>query len=129
MGLLSERGWALVVIVGSLLGSLGWVLRRREKGAVQLTGMLLVPMGLLMALLSTPLYLGARTLRLERRPGVLVVTEAHLTDDRGVIKPGEPLPEGAFLELGARQGRLIEVRYGSTEGWLPSGTVRVLRLR
>jgi hypothetical protein len=59
----------------------------------------------------------------------LVVPEAHMTDERGVSRPGEPLPEGAFLELGSRKGRLVHVRYGSVEGWIPAAAVRLLRIR
>jgi tetratricopeptide (TPR) repeat protein len=130
MNLLSERSWAILAILASFFASLGWLLRLlRKRGAWQLAGVILVPLGLIAAVVLTPTYFGARTLRLERRPGVLVVPEAHLTDRDGVAQSGDPLPEGAFLELGDRQGRLLHVRYGSVEGWIPSSTVRTLRFR
>ena len=130
MNLLSERSWAILAIFGSFFASFGWLLRLlRKQGAWQLAGVIFVPLGLIAAVVFTPIYFGARTLRLERRPGVLVVPEAHLTDRDGVAQSGEPLPEGAFLELGDRHGRLLHVRYGSVEGWIPSSTVRTLRLR
>ncbi len=130
MNLLSERTWAILAILASLFASFGLLLRLfRKKGAWQLAGVVLVPVGFVAAMVMTPIYLGARTLRTERRPGVLVVPEAHMTDSEGVVQPGEPLPEGAFLELGERKGRLLYVRYGAVEGWIPASTVRTLRLR
>ena len=60
---------------------------------------------------------------------MLVVSEAHLTDDSGAALGADPVPEAAKLEISERRGRLLQVRYGSVEGWLPASTVRLLRLR
>jgi hypothetical protein len=44
-----------------------------------------------------------------------------------VTKGGDAIPEAAILEVGDRSGRLLHVRYGSIEGWVSAGAVRLLR--
>ena len=132
VNLSSERGWGMAAVIASLLLAASLVLRRRE-GSQHLAGALLLPASIVALLAVVPLYLGARHLRLERKPGVLVVREAHMTDKNGATLGGDPIPEAARLEIGntdaQRSGRLVLVRYGSREGWIRSDTVRVLRLR
>ena len=71
----------------------------------------------------------ARQLRTTTRPAVVVVREAHLMDGEGTTKGLEPIPEAARLETGERRGRLVHIRHGSTEGWLPGSALRFLRDR
>jgi hypothetical protein len=59
----------------------------------------------------------------------MVVREAHLTDAAGVAKGGQALPEAALVEVSDRSGRLLKVRYGAIEGWVPASAVRILRTR
>jgi tetratricopeptide (TPR) repeat protein len=129
MRLASERVWGILAVIASLLLSVGLVLRKRPAGPAHLAGVLLSPASAIGLLLFLPLYVGARELRLGTTPAVLVVGEAHLTDADGASLGGEPIPEAAKLEISERRGRLLRVRYGSVEGWLPAATVRVLRVR
>jgi len=129
VGLVSERGWGIAAVIASLLLALALVLRKRPAGPTHLAGTLLAPASALALLALMPLYLGARQLRLESRPGVLVVREAHLSDDDGVARQSEVVPEAALLEVGERRGRLVHVRYGALEGWVSAPAVRVLRTR
>jgi tetratricopeptide (TPR) repeat protein len=125
--LASERTWGILAAVAAGLLAVGLVLRRRPAGSAHLAGILLVPACAVALAAFIPLYLGARHLRLETRIGVLVVREAHLTDEEGKAVGGDPIPEAARVELGERRGRLVHVLYGSVEGWLPNEAVQVLR--
>ncbi len=127
--LAGERSWAWSAIVAAFLLSVGLVLKSRPAGSAKLAGTLLVPASVIAVLVFMPLYLGARHLRLDWRPAVLVVREAHLSDESGVSQGAEPIPEAALVEIGERRGRLVQVRYGSSEGWVPAAAIRKLRLR
>jgi hypothetical protein len=127
--LASERTWGIIAIMSAFFLACAVLLRRKPPGPVHLAGTLLLPASLLVLVLVLPLYHGARYLRLNKQSGVLVVREAHLSDESGVSKGGAPLPEAALLEVGERSGRLVHVRYGSLEGWVPAGAVRILRSR
>ena len=129
VGLARERTWGIAAIVASVLLALGLVLRRVKEGGLHLTGVLLAPIAGVALVLLLPLYVGARQLRLTTAPAVLVAREAHLVSVEGVTQGGDPIPEAARLEVGERQGRLIEVRYGDREGYLPAEHVRLLRVR
>jgi len=80
-----------------------------------------VPLSLLV-----PIAWHARVLRLTTRPGVIVATEAHFTDENGRAAGGEAIPEAAAVEVGERRGGIVHVRWGADEGWLPATSVRVL---
>jgi hypothetical protein len=110
-----------------MLLAIAIVLRRRPPGPAHLAGTLVLPASFVAVLVLLPLYHGARYLRLHKRTGVLVVPEAHLSNEAGVTKGGDAIPEAAILEVGDRSGRLLHVRYGSIEGWVSAGAVRLLR--
>jgi tetratricopeptide (TPR) repeat protein len=129
IGLAEERTWGLLAIGSSFLLALALVLRRAREGALHLTAILLTPLAAVGLLLFLPLYLGARELRTARQPGVLVAREAYLSDENGISQGADPVPEAARLEVGERRGRLLEVRYGDREGYLPAELVRILRVR
>ena len=126
VGLANEQSWGIAAVIGSLLLACGLVLRKLA-GSAHLAGVLMIPAGALVLAVTIPLYLGARYLRIERKPGVVVVREVHMTDESGAAMGLDPVPEAAKLELGERRGRLIHVRYGTVEGWIATDTVRVLR--
>ncbi len=129
MRLASETTWAVLAIVGAMILAAGLALRwLRKTGPAHLAGVLMIPLGALCVLAFVPLYHGARNLRQNTRMGVVVVREAYLTDERGTSRDGEAIPEAARVEVGPRQGRLVPVRYGTTEGWLPATSVRLLRV-
>ena len=149
--LASDRAWTLASVIASCLLALGFVLRRfdrpekteeREPRSAEATaaqkaasgpahplrvaGSVLVIVGTVALLVLAPIAWHARTLRLTTRPGVIVVTEAHLTDETGKASGGDPIPEAAAVEVGERAAGLVHVRWGATEGWLPATSVRVL---
>lgn len=129
VSLASERTWGIGAVIASLLLAIGLVLRGRRRRPLAIAGKVLTPASALLLLLLTPLYFGARHLRQTVDPAVVVTREAYLSDDAGVSQGGEPIPEAARIEVSERRGRLLRVRYGAHEGWIPTGAVRMLRTR
>lgn len=127
--LASERTWGIAAIVAAACLALALLLRQRPHGAIHLAGTLLLPASGVALLALLPLYLGARDLRLNTRVGVVVVREAYLTDETGKAVGGDAIPEAARLEIGEQNGRFVHIRYGSTVGWVPLSTLRILRTR
>lgn len=125
IGLVGEDVWGMAALVASLALSVGLVLRPRA-GRAHIAGSILVPSAIVALLVLAPLAWGARALRLSTRSGVVIATEARLTDEQGRALGGEPVPEAASVEVGERRGALAHVRWGSSEGWVPAADVRVL---
>jgi hypothetical protein len=126
VGLASEEAWEIAAVVASLLLVLGLVLRKQRTGPPQVAGSVLAPSAAVAMLVMTPLAWGARELRLTTRPGVVIAPEAFLTDESGKSLGREAIPEAASVEVGARSGSLLHVRWGATEGWIPITAVRLL---
>ena len=152
-GLLGDRAWTIASVIASLLVAIGILLRRFDKlddapkadedgrpaasvvapkgtarpaHPLHVTGSVLVGVGLVALLALVPIAWHARTLRLTTRAGVIVATEAHLTDEDGTALKGDAIPEAAAVEVGERRTGIVHVRWGPTEGWLPAASVRVL---
>lgn len=152
-GLVSDSAWTIASLVASLLLGIGLVLRRFDDpsrgsapGAdpsaaaaslavpkragpahpVHVAGSVLVVVGFVAMLALVPIAWHARTLHLTTHPGVIVVPEAHLTDDTGRALRTDAIPEAAAVEVGERREGIVHVRWGATEGWLPATSVRVL---
>lgn len=153
-GLLGDRAWTIASVIASLLVAIGILLRRFDKlddapkkddddarpaasvvapkgtarpaHPLHVTGSVLVGVGLVALLALVPIAWHARTLRLTTRAGVIVATEAHLTDEDGTAIKGDAIPEAAAVEVGERRTGIVHVRWGATEGWLPAASVRVL---
>jgi len=126
VGLASERTWSLLALASSVLLSLGLFLRRSHAASLSVAGRILAPTALLLLLVFLPLTLAARELRRTTRAAVIVVPEVHLVDENGTALGGEPIPEAQTVEAGASRGALVHVRWGSIEGFIPSGSVRML---
>ncbi|MDI1477404.1 hypothetical protein [Polyangium sp. y55x31] len=126
IGLASERTWSLLALVSSILLSIGLFLRRSRASSFSVAGRIMAPTALVLLCVFLPLTIAARRLRLTTRAGVVVVPEVHLVDDHGTALGGEPIPEAHAVEVGEARGGLVHVRWGATEGWVPSGSVRLL---
>ena len=64
--------------------------------------------------------------RLTTQEGVVVAfPEAHLVTERGVLTPAV-VPQAARVEVGEQRGALVQVHWGSLEGWTQSDAVRRL---
>lgn len=127
VGLASEQSWAIAAMVSSLLLAAGLVLRanRRRRGLL-IAGTVMTPTAAVALCALVPLFLGARHIRLTTRPAVLVAPEIFLMDETGSALGGAPLAEATRVEVGERRGRLVQVRSGTREGWIPLGTLRLL---
>lgn len=148
IGLAPERTWAGLAILASVVLTMGLVARALSRrralhaeaagapksgeggparvDAMHLVGMIAVPIGALLLVLFTGLVAGAQHLRKTTQDGVVVVREVRLTDERGAVLAGAPIPEGARVELSEQRGGLVRVRRGTSTGWASLGGVRRL---
>lgn len=126
VGLASERTWSLLALLSSILFALGLFFRRAASPGLSVAGRVLAPTALVLFFVFLPLTVGARQLRLTTRAAVIVAAEVHLVDEHGTAKGGDAIPEAQLVEASELRGNLIHVRWGSTEGWIPAGSVRLL---
>jgi hypothetical protein len=141
IGLASETTWSILAILSSVLLTLGLVLRvaaggfddpreaataHAHEGVLTLMSAIAVPLGGLCLVAFAVLSAGARHLRLTTLEGVVVVPEAHLVNESGVLTSGAPIPEAARVEVGEQRGSLVHVRWGTVEGFTQSDAVRRL---
>jgi hypothetical protein len=126
VGLASEDAWGFAAIAASLLLAAGLVLRKRPAGPLHVAGSVLWPVAAVALSALVPLTWGARALRLGTRAGVVVVAEVALDDESGKPLGGVTIPEAAAVEVGDHRGALLRVRWGSSEGFVPASSVRLL---
>lgn len=134
VGLLSEDTWALSAMFWSLTLTLGIVLRfGTQTHRKQLTGAVALGLGLGLGLLSClGLWLSMRERR-DTWQGVVVSTEARLLDVAGAPLPrGQSsaqdrlIPEGARVLVSSRTGRLLQVEWGGTDGYVSPTELQIL---
>jgi hypothetical protein len=129
VGLFEEDTWALLAIIGSGVASLGLAARlASKKDAVRLAGTIAASLGALTLLVTGALTAFARYERIHYRPAVVVVEEARLHDDNGatISGPGSMIPEGASVRVIDQRGTLAHVEWGTLDGWLSLGQLRML---
>ncbi|HEX7453559.1 MAG TPA: hypothetical protein VF294_14795, partial [Polyangiaceae bacterium] len=132
--LLDENTWAKVALLGSLLLTVGLGLRRFvTRTSAQLAGAVGIGLGALLLVSGAGLTAGARHFRLTSSPAVIVADEARLLDETGKPLPQRSgtadsvtIPEGASVYVLERRPALFRVEWGSGEGWLTPGQVRIL---
>ena len=125
VGLLPETAWEVLAVIASTALALGLYLRSR-KGGAHVAGSIVTPVALGALALLLPAAIEARWLAANTRAGVVVASDANLVDVTGKALAGPPLPEGASVETGARDGALVHLRWGAAEGWAPLSSVRVM---
>ncbi|HVW30791.1 MAG TPA: hypothetical protein VHC69_35785 [Polyangiaceae bacterium] len=129
VGLFEEDTWALLAIIGSGVASLGLAARLAwKKDAVRLAGTIAASLGALTLLVTGALAAFARYERIHYRPAVVVVEEARLHDDNGatISGPGSVIPEGASVRVVDQRGTSAHVEWGTLDGWLSLGQLRML---
>jgi ElaB/YqjD/DUF883 family membrane-anchored ribosome-binding protein len=124
-GLVSDSTWAALAITASIGLAIGLALRLKGGRRAHAAGTVIAPVCLVAGVLLALAANHARTLQAATRPGV-VVSDVELFDDAGQRIAGDGVPEAASVEVGARRGDLIHVRWGAVEGWVSSPSVRVL---
>ncbi len=135
--LAEENTWAMTALLGSLLLTVGLGLRRFVKRtSAGLAGAVGIGLGALLLVSGAGLSAAARHFRLTSSPAVIVVEEARLLDESGKPLPQRGgaadsvlIPEGASVYVLERRPALFRVEWGSSEGWLTPGQVRVLATR
>jgi hypothetical protein len=129
VGLFEEDTWALLAMIGSGVASLGIAARlASKKDAVRLGGTIAASLGAVTLLVTGALAAFARYERIHYRPAVVVVEEARLHDDNGatITGPGSVVPEGASVRVSDQRGTLAHVEWGTLDGWLSLGQLRLL---
>jgi tetratricopeptide (TPR) repeat protein len=129
VGLFEEDTWALLAMIGSSVASLGIAARlASKKDAVRLGGTIAAILGVVTLLVTGALAAFARYERIHYRPAVVVVEEARLHDDNGatISGPGSVVPEGASVRVIDQRGTLAHVEWGTLDGWLSFGQLRLL---
>jgi hypothetical protein len=135
--LAEENTWALTALLGSLLLTVGLGLRRFvNRTSTNLAGAVGIGVGALLLVSGAGLAAAARHFRLTSAPAVIVADEARLLDESGKPLPQRRgsadsvlIPEGASVYVLERRPALVRVEWGSSEGWLTPGQVRVLATR
>ncbi|MEO6600770.1 MAG: hypothetical protein ABIQ16_12910 [Polyangiaceae bacterium] len=135
--LLDEDIWAGIALAGSLLLTLGLGLRRFVLGtSAGLAGAIGIGVGAVLLASGAGLAAGARHFRRSSSPAVIVTEEARLLDGSGKPLPQKrgaadsvTVPEGATVYVLERRPNLYRVEWGSSEGWVTPGQVRILATR
>jgi hypothetical protein len=127
-GLLPESVWSALGVAFSV--ALGAGLFARWLGGqprLRIAGGVVASVAAPVLLLAVGMTLAARHDRLTLREAVVVATGARPNDARGIALPGAtPLPEGARVEIVEPHGSATRVRFGTTDAWVSSSTLREL---
>ncbi|APR99740.1 hypothetical protein [Pajaroellobacter abortibovis] len=128
LSLLPENVWAIGSLVASLLCSLAFAVWKHSPAfAIRKSGGIVL---WLTSPLVVVLGMGswkARSHRLTREEGVIIAPIVRLADEKGVPSAvASHLCEGIRVQVKARHGMWLHITGGFREGWVPSGTVRML---
>lgn len=132
VGLLPEAVWLWAAVLGAVVCTIGLIVRLTSSARrPRLGGTIAASIGAGVLLLTGTLTYAARSLRLGSEPAVVVVPEARLLDEHGRPIPTPRaddaiIPEGASVHVLERGANLFKVEWGSSEGWLAAGQVRLL---
>jgi hypothetical protein len=127
--LLPERTWTLLAAAGSLALTIGLFLRLFLRGRAQkLAGVIAAGLGGTLLVTTGSLSYLSRYERLNRLPAVVIAEEARLLTDAGtaITGPGSAVPEGALVHVTERSGTLAHAEWGTLDGWVPLGQLRLL---
>jgi hypothetical protein len=129
VGLVEEETWALVAVLGSVIASLGLAVRlMTTSSAARLSGVVAASLGTVALVVTGGLTALARYERIHYRAAVVVVDEARLLDENGgaITGRGSVVPEGAGVRVIDQRGTLAHVEWGTLDGWLSLGQLRLL---
>jgi hypothetical protein len=133
--LLPENVWALSAAAGAFFLTVGLaVLRVARRPQVRLAALTTASFAALVLCTAGALTALARHYRHALTPAVVVAPEARLLDERGApvtSKQGTAgvvgLPEGARVDILEQRGSLVRVAWGTVEGFVTHGQLRVLQ--
>jgi hypothetical protein len=132
--LFSEDVWAIGAVIGSALLTVGLlVLRLATKSAVHLAGTLIACLSGLVLLVCGTFTAIAQHYRRTTEPAVVVASDARLLDDSGAPLSHKldsskvvSIPEGARVDVLEKRGTLVRVEWGTTQGFITLGQIRLL---
>jgi hypothetical protein len=127
--LLPESTWSLLALVGAAALSFGLVLRLFVRASsARLAGVIVASLGGTLLVMTAALAGLSRYERLHRLPAVVIAEEARLLTETGsaISGQGSVLPEGAAVRIVDRQGTLARVEWGTLDGWVSLGQLRLL---
>lgn len=129
VSLLPEETWAILAALGSLVLTLGLVLRGSSRREIRLGSGVATALGLLAVIAFSVPAAAARQARHHVSLAVVVAPEARWLDERGVpVQNGAPaVPEGARVDVLGAEGPTAEVRWGRLSGRLAKSALRVVR--
>jgi len=127
-GLLPESVWSALAIGFSMALAAGLFARwLGGRPRVRIGGGVVASVAAPALAVAVGMTLAARHDRLTLREAVVVATGARPNDARGIALPGAtPLPEGARVEIVEPRGSATRVRFGATDAWVSSSTLREL---
>jgi hypothetical protein len=133
--LVPENVWALSAAAGAFFLTVGLaVLRVARRPQLRLAALTTASFAALVLCTAGALTAAARHYRLALTPAVVVAPEARLLDERGApvtSKQGKAgvvaLPEGARVDILEQRGSLARVAWGTVEGFVTHGQLRVLQ--
>jgi hypothetical protein len=127
-GLLPESVWSALGVGLSL--ALGAGLFARWLGVrprTRIAGGVVASVAAPALAVAVGMTFAARHDRWTLREAVVVASGARPNDARGIALPGAtPLPEGARVEIVEPRGASTRVRFGATDAWVSSSTLREL---
>jgi len=132
VGVLPERVWAVASAAGSLLLTIGLVIRAlSRRSTVRLGGAITLATGAFVLFVGLSMTLGAWHFRASSDPAIVVATEARLLSRSGAPMAAArgketTLPEGARVHVLRREGTLALIEWGESEGWVLANQIRVL---
>jgi tetratricopeptide (TPR) repeat protein len=132
VGLAEEDTWALLALFATVAASLGLAVRFVTKAsAPRLAGLVAASVGGVVLVITAAMAFLARFERLHYEPAVVIVDEARLSDENGapITGQGSIVPEGGAVRVDERRGTRAHVEWGTLDGWLPLGQVRLLARR
>ncbi|HEX3771585.1 MAG TPA: hypothetical protein VHV30_11995 [Polyangiaceae bacterium] len=126
--LLPESAWSALAVLLSVALATGLFARWLGAAArLRIGGGVLASVAAPVLAIAVGMTLAARHDRLTLREAVVVATGARPNDARGIALPGAtPLPEGARVEIVEARGAATRVRFGVTDAWVSSSTLREL---
>lgn len=125
-GIVSEDTWTWLCVLASMTLSIGLLVRWGAKTTrLRVGGGVTAGVAAPVLALAMAMTLASRHDRLDLHEAVIVSPSARPTDERGLALPGgTSLPEGALVEVIDERGESTRVRFGASDQWLASSTLR-----
>jgi len=125
---LGEDTWAMLAIFASCVFVVALVVRSRAHARrLRVGATVAVALAALTLVVSMSATAKRKNERLTLEEAIVVSSSARPLEARGIAKEGAPpLPEGARVQVLEISGGLAHFRWGDTNAWLPTSSLRTL---